>query len=283
MNERNSLVNQEGPVSAARLKRVAAQDKGPKVNAAGTIPARPLFSIVTVCFNAQTQLPATLADLRRQTFDDYEYVVVDGASTDGTLQLLAAAGEMVDRLISEPDCGIYDAMNKATRVAQGEFIYFLNAGDEFADENVLGDVAAVLRAAPEVDLLYGAAIFQSPTGRLRQTYEHLTATKLPFANLCHQAVFARRTLFERFGEFNLGYRVVADLDWLVRMFRAGVARRCVDRDICVFVTGGMHEQHAELLRSEKLTMQQRLFGRLGAAAGRFQFRAERRLRRIAAW
>lgn len=246
------------------------------------LSSRPLFSIVTVCFNAQDELAGTLADLRRQTFDDYEYVVIDGASTDGTLALLAEAGDLVDNLVSEPDGGIYDAMNKGVRAARGDYVYFLNAGDGFADADVLADVAAELRAAPEIDLLYGAAVFQSHTGSTRQTYGHINANKLAFANLCHQATFARRTLFLRFGEFDLDYRVVADLEWLVRIFRAGAVRKCIDRDICIFSTGGMHARHAERLRIEKLQLQQRLFGRIGAATGRVRFRAERWLRRHAA-
>ena len=90
-----------------------------------------LFSIITVTYNAATVLPPTLESVREQTFRDFEYLVIDGASTDDTLQLVENAGIATTTVWSEPDKGLYDAMNKAIERAQGRYLIFLNAGDAF--------------------------------------------------------------------------------------------------------------------------------------------------------
>lgn len=239
----------------------------------------PLLSIITVCYNARATLPITLVSLRRQSFQDYEYIVVDGASTDNTPRLLCEAGDLIDTLLSEPDKGIYDAMNKAVRLAKGEYVYFLNADDQFADDQVLSDVAQILRRFPQPDLLYGAAILDSASGRQRQRFAHLTPKNLPFANLCHQAVFARRRLFDQLGGFDTEYAIVADLDWLVRVFRSPALRRYVDRDICIYAAGGVSGRQVELLRAEKRRMQGRLGGPAQRCIGDLQYRFMRRVRK----
>ena len=99
------------------------------------------FSIITVCFNAIQTLPATAASLAAQRGADYEWVVVDGASTDGTAEWVRAQGDAVSRFVSEKDGGIYDAMNKAVSMARGEWGYFLNADDRLADPEVLAEWA----------------------------------------------------------------------------------------------------------------------------------------------
>lgn len=238
----------------------------------------PRFSVITVCYNALSVLPGTVASLKSQACSDYEWVVVDGGSSDGSAQWLAE--QAPDVLLSERDAGIYDAMNKAVRLACGEFVFFLNADDRFADAQVLADVDAALSRAPRADLVYGSAVYASAQARSRQTYRHLTPRNLPFANLCHQAVFARRSLFDRFGPFDMGYPIIADLVWLVVVFRSGAVRLCIDRDICVFATGGMHEKHSAQLQAERRRMHQELLGARLPWLGAFQYRIARRLRMV---
>lgn len=239
----------------------------------------PLISVVTVCFNSAATLPATLDSLRSQVYVGFEYVVVDGGSKDGSLSILECARDRIDTLVSEPDAGIYDAMNKGTRLARGEYVYFLNSDDRLADENVLEDLARYLQDNPKLDLLYGNAVYVAPDGqRSRQRYSHVNARNLVFANLCHQAVFARRSLFERLGSFDLSFHVVADLDWLVRVLRSGASHRWIDRDICLYATEGFSAQQRRLLNEEKRRMQARLHGQWVAAAGRLGYRLARRLR-----
>jgi len=238
----------------------------------------PRFSVVTVCFNAMPTLPVTLASLRAQTFSNYEWVVIDGGSTDGTAQWLPA--QAPDRWVSQSDAGIYDAMNKGVQLARGEFIYFLNADDRFADDRVLADVDAALLADPATELLYGSAQIQRGDLRWRERYHWLKARDLPFGNLNHQAVFARKNLFGSVGAFDLRYRVIADLDWLIRVFRSPAQRLYIDRDVCHFDATGAHARQAERLLEERRHLQASYLSPWQIGWGNLRFRTARRLRWI---
>ena len=114
---------------------------------------RPLFSIITITFNAAGTLPATLRSVERQTFTDYEYLIVDGASTDGTIAI-AQHSAAVSSVTSEPDKGLYDAMNKGLRKARGCYLVFLNAGDAFHEPDTLQKIADSIEKT-DPDIVYG--------------------------------------------------------------------------------------------------------------------------------
>lgn len=217
----------------------------------------PLFSIITVCYNSAATLPATAASLRVQTNRDYEWIVVDGASSDDTAALARASGIAEQRVLSEPDRGIYDAMNKGIALAQGEYVHFLNSDDRFSDADVLADVARALRESPPVDLLYGDVIYVAANGRTRRRFAHINRYTLLTEDLCHQAVFARRQLFDRIGGFDLAFRWNADYDWLIRAFRAGVRSRCMARAICDFYVGGAHTSDPSAHVAERRRVRER--------------------------
>jgi glycosyltransferase involved in cell wall biosynthesis len=182
----------------------------------------------------------TGVSLRRQTCHDYEWLVVDGASTDRTLEVVSRLDVTSSRVISEPDRGIFDAMNKAVALARGEWIYFLNAGDAFADDGVLTDVAARLDAHRLVELLWGDMIYFSTSREWLRRYRHVRRRTLVFEYLNHQAVFAAHPLFDRFGRFNLTFHTAADYDWLLRVFLAGITTHYMPRVIARFEVGGHH-------------------------------------------
>lgn len=148
-----------------------------------------------------------------------EYVVVDGVSTDGTLDLIASHRDLITTCISEPDTGIYDAMNKAIGLAKGEWVYFLNAGDTFFESDTLQKVFAQPHTA--YDLLYGKVKTKNePTGVNYEFGQPLTLKKF-YHNIpiSHQGIFFRRNQFELLGNYNLNYRILADQEWLVRFFK----------------------------------------------------------------
>ena len=237
----------------------------------------PLISIITVCFNAAGTLRHTLDSVCEQGWQDFECIVVDGGSTDDSLAILAEYAGRVDKLVSEPDRGIYDAMNKGVGLARGDFLFFLNADDRFADAGVLADVRAVLGRDSRIDLLYGNAIYDYDGHLDRQRYDWVTTSTLLFGNLCHQAVFARRALFDSIGPFDLDYPIVADYDWFLKVFRSG-ARTCYfDRDIARFHAGGMHARNLEKLRKEKRRVQRKYVDVLNYVVGNSLFRLRRRL------
>jgi glycosyltransferase involved in cell wall biosynthesis len=174
----------------------------------------PLLSIVTVVRNAEKVLPETIASVRKQTFRNFEYVVVDGVSTDGTLPLLEQHKDCITTFLSEPDKGIYDAMNKAIDLAKGEWIYFLNAGDNLMDEDTLEKVFA--HAHQEYDLLYGKVRTKNePTGVNYEFGRELTLKNFYHTiPISHQGVFFRKSMFVQLGKYNLNYRILADQEWM---------------------------------------------------------------------
>jgi len=155
---------------------------------------RPLLSIITVVFNAENTLPETLESITSQTFTDYELVIVDGGSTDGTLDFVNSHRHLLAMVISEPDEGIYDAMNKGISLASGEYVQFLNAGDTFYSPDSLQAVFGQLASRPH--LIYGDINIITLEGKsVRQIASDFTEDNLIAKGtgvLCHQAMFVRR-------------------------------------------------------------------------------------------
>lgn len=179
----------------------------------------PLFTIITVTYNASTTLPATLKSVKEQSWTNYEYIIMDGVSTDNTLKLAIEAGIDNAHIISSPDKGLYDAMNKAMDMARGEYLIFLNAGDTFHSPDTLSHIA---KAATDNDfpgIIYGQTLIVD-SNRQPLGPRHLTApetlTLSSFADgmtVCHQAFVAYRKLSQH---YNLRYRYSADYDWCIR-------------------------------------------------------------------
>lgn len=210
------------------------------------------FSVVTVCRDAAHVLPRAMASLAAQTCSDGEWVVIDGASGDGTAELARGFTRLPLQCLSEPDGGIYEAMNKAVALARGDYLYFLNADDRLADAWVLERVHAALDAQRQPDLLVGRVLFASGHGRQLRDYAHLTPRNIVYDSLCHQAVFARRDLFERFGGFDTGYRLAADFDWLVRVVRGGARVHGLALTVAEFAAGGAHQRALQATQREML-------------------------------
>ncbi len=175
---------------------------------------RPLVSIVTATLNAADSLPVTAASVFEQRYRSLEYIVVDGGSTDGTVELLTSGDVPTARWISEPDDGIYDALNKGAGLARGKWLYFLGAGDRLHDRHVLD----CMFERPLVEtLLYGDVILDQTGRRYGGRFSRRT---IALRNICQQAILYPRALFERFGPFETRYRVWADWAFNLRCFAA---------------------------------------------------------------
>lgn len=241
----------------------------------------PAFSVVTVCRNSADVLPQALASLKAQTVADREWVVVDGASSDSTPDIVRTSGEPRINLISEPDTGIYHAMNKGWRLAKGDIVYFLNSDDALLDADVLASVAGMFTADPSLDLVVGEVVYRFGDGRLiRRSYSHLNAHSLLVEDLCHQAVFARRSLFDRIGGFNESFRINADYDWLIRVFRSGARIGWLAQPVAYFSTGGAHMHDPALLAAERSAVRLQYLNRFELSVGTLVSRAVHRLHRI---
>ena len=200
----------------------------------------PLISIITPTFNSGAKIAATIASVLSQRKGLYEFLVIDGGSTDDTVAHLRAQGPAL-RYVSEPDKGVYDAMNKGICLSSGKFLYFLGAGDRLLP-GALEAVAAELSKLPcqqktsRPTLLYGdvrLAIDSRPyDGRFNRF-------KLLRRNICHQAIFYQRSVFERLGFYNTKYRSLADWEFNIRCFNDyGVCKRYIPLQIADYEGGG---------------------------------------------
>jgi glycosyltransferase involved in cell wall biosynthesis len=175
----------------------------------------PSLTIVTVVMNDAPRLQRTLESVARLKCERVEYLVVDGGSTDGTLDLIRAHEGLVDRWVSEPDRGIYDAMNKATGLSRGRYLMYLNAGDE-----LLVDVCALVEDSPaDSVMLYGRANMLFPDGSLSYVKGKRISTPQRFLKgmpLCHQAIIYRREVMQ---PYDTSFRIMSDRLLTYRLVR----------------------------------------------------------------
>ncbi len=241
-----------------------------------------LFSIITVTYNAAQVMGATLESVKEQSFGDFEYLVVDGASTDDTLTLVEQAAIPGTRVLSEPDKGLYDAMNKAIDMACGQYLIFLNAGDAFATAQTLAHIAEKAQDTP--DVIYGQTQLVDATGRVLGM-RHLTAPeKLDWKSfkdgmlVCHQAFIARRELCPH---YDLSYRFSADYDWCIKVLKQcqSVAYVGAAPIISYLSEGLTTENHQKSLR-ERYRIMCRYYGTLPTLLRHFKFACRHLLRKF---
>lgn len=182
----------------------------------------PTLSIITVTYNAEQVLETTLQSVISQTYHHIEYILIDGASKDRTLAIAEKYRDRIQLLISEPDRGLYDAMNKGIALATGEYVCFLNAGDSFHQDDTLQQMMQSIKGRELPDVLYGETALVDSKGhflRMRRLSAPEVLTWKSFRQgmlVCHQAFIARRTLMQ---PYNLSYRYSADFDWCIHILK----------------------------------------------------------------
>jgi glycosyltransferase involved in cell wall biosynthesis len=201
-------------------------------------------SIVTAVRNGAAAIGVTLDSVAAQTHADIEHVVVDGASTDGTVEVVRTRGRHVAKLLSEPDRGVYDAFNKGLALATGEIVVYLNAGDSYLDAEVVATVARVF-AAEDVDAVFGDVLIvdaQDP-GRVVRHYRSSRFSPARLASgfmPAHPTLFLRRGLYGRLGGYDASYRIAGDFELCVRAFVQERARyRYLPRPLVRMPQGGL--------------------------------------------
>jgi glycosyltransferase involved in cell wall biosynthesis len=196
--------------------------------------AAPRISIVIPCYNAEKLLSECLDGVVAQEYESKEVIIVDGASTDGTMEIIKrySGKHAFIRCVAEKDRGVYDAMNKGVGMATGEWVYFLGADDGFYDTSVLAGIFST-RLPVGQDFLYGNVEFKYSKRIYDGPYN---LRKLLFeSNICHQAIFYRRSAFEKVGLFDIGCKIYADRDLNIRCFRQkGLRIKFLDRIIAVY-------------------------------------------------
>lgn len=191
-----------------------------------------MITIVTVCFNSEDTIEETMKSVLNQTYQDKEYLIIDGNSTDHTMGIVNRFKDYdCIRIISEPDDGLYDAMNKSLYIANGDYILFLNSGDVFCDEKVLADMAPYLNE----NIVYGNVIRKTYTGDKVEKYpgkNKLLRLLLQGKMVSHQVIFTQTDIMRKYG-FDETYRITADFNFLVRAVHDKCSLRYVDRNVSV--------------------------------------------------
>ena len=225
------------------------------------------LSIVTINYNNAEGLRKTLESVAVQTYHDFEHIIIDGASTDGSVDVIREYENTIKqsvtinksgiqlKWVSEPDNGIYNAMNKGIRKASGEYIQILNSGDLIASEDVTSRMLSVLENHQYCEILYGNMIKQWPDGKKlvdKCGAGHLSMLSFYYGTLNHDSAYIRRNLFDKFGLYDENLKIVSDWKWYLQAIPlGGVIPEYVDIDVTVFDMTGISESNTAFWKVER--------------------------------
>lgn len=220
----------------------------------------PQISIITVVFNGSSLIERTIKSVLVQTYSHVEYIIIDGASTDGTLTVIEKYRSKIHTLISEKDNGIYDAMNKGLSVATGDYVLFLNAGDELYSDSTIKEVFA---SSPDADVYYGnTAVVDEQRNVLgdRRLTPPSTLTWKSFKfgmSVSHQSFIAKRSLC---GTYSLDYRLGSDIDWIITILKKAKKIVYTKTYISKFLEGGITSNKRTLAWKERFDVLSKHYG-----------------------
>lgn len=226
------------------------------VRATGTA-AVPLVSVITVVRNNATGIEKTIEAVLGQSYPNVEYIIIDGASTDATLEIIQGYDKRIGYWLSEPDRGLYDAMNKGIALVKDSesYVMFANSDDRLIAPDA---IASLVREGKGDDFVYGKELLTD--GEISSVMgSEVTLEILARRNICHAACLTRRRIFDSVGTFDPKYRLVADYDFFVRCFAKPVSARFVDRVVAEVRMFGLSETEFMLLLRERLDVIKRRF------------------------
>lgn len=210
---------------------------------------KPLISIITVVYNCEQTIERTILNVIKQDFENYEFIIVDGGSTDNTLNILKKYENQITKWVSESDKGIYDAMNKGVKMANGEWINFMNAGDEFAVLNFTSLLEAMQNE--EFAVIYGDVIIKNEEGNFSLDKARPINEMNYLLNFCHQSSFVRRKVLLD-NPFSLNYKISSDYDFFLKIFIKNYKFSYIDKPISIFELGGISTGISKKYLKERL-------------------------------
>jgi glycosyltransferase involved in cell wall biosynthesis len=245
----------------------------------------PELSIITVNLNNRGGLEKTIRSVIEQTFTDFEFIVIDGGSTDGSAELLNTYQGKITCGISEKDSGIYQAMNKGIKYATGEYCLFLNSGDTLFNSETLSRVFSRKR---NEDILFGNLIFDYLDGRkiLRKMNRFLTFKHMIRDTLWHPVSFIKRDLFDQIGLYNEQFRIAADYDFFLKaVIVRKVSLYYLDQTIAVYGFDGVSSlpANAQELKNERLEIQLQYFKQIEIDKAMKKSNMEKVTRKLKSW
>lgn len=209
----------------------------------------PKISIITIVYNNVRDIAYTIESVLNQTYPYVEYIIIDGASTDGTLDVVNQYRERISRVVSEKDNGIYDAMNKGLAMATGDYVLFLNSGDELFDKNT---IQQVVNKGRDADIIYGETKLVDEQRNILGDRRHKVPAEFDWKSfrygmsICHQAIYVKRTLAE---PYDTQYQLSADVDWVIRAAKKAKSSKNVQTYVAKYLVGGAtQKKHRQSLK-----------------------------------
>lgn len=222
-------------------------------------------SIITITYNAEKFLEKTILSVLGQTYPHIEYIIIDGGSKDHTLDIIKRHQDRIAQWISEPDKGIYDAMNKGLARAKGDYVWFMNAGDEIFAPDTLQRIMSL----PTADVYYGETEFRDLAGKYMGLRSEVTPLKLPTKMtwrslqmglmVCHQAIIVCRTIAPT---YNLAHHYSADTDWVIRALKQAKSVVNVQATVAVYLQGGFSRRNLKKSLLDRFAIMQKHYGLL---------------------
>ncbi|UKT63322.1 glycosyltransferase family 2 protein [Pedobacter mucosus] len=222
----------------------------------------PKLSVITIVYNNVRDIERTIKSVVNQSYKKIEYIIIDGKSTDGTFEVVQQYKNHITKIISEPDRGIYDAMNKGLKLATGDYILFMNSGDEIYDEHT---VEEVFETSPGADIYYGETEMYSDDwkslGRRRhEAPEEFDWTSFKYGmNISHQAIYVRKNIIS---PFNLNYKYSSDIDWIIKAAKKASNIVNTHRYVAKYLIGGMSKKKHLASLKERFTIFTKYYGLL---------------------
>lgn len=202
----------------------------------------PKISVITICFNSAKTIENTIKSVLNQNYDNLEYIIVDGGSTDGTIDIIKKYDSQISFWISEPDKGISDAFNKGIAVATGEIIGIVNSDDQYLP----GALSAVARNYEKnIDVYRGSILIHDDIKNEEYTYQpSMKFGVIPInVNVCHLPTFIAKRAYEKYGSYDINFKIAMDLDLLRRFYRKGAVFKKIDKVLGKFNVGGVSTQN----------------------------------------
>lgn len=233
----------------------------------------PLFTIITVTYNASNFIPFTLMSVKEQSFTDFEYLIIDGESKDSTLKIIESHPMPQLQVFSEPDNGLYDAMNKGIMKASGKYLIFLNAGDCFANEGTLASIAEKAKAT-DADIIYGQTLLINAAKKILGD-RHLTAPdSLNFNSfkkgmvVCHQAFIAKKDIVT---PYDLSYKFSADYDWCIKCLNVAKSTAFINETLIHYLIGGTTDKNQKKSLLERFEIMCKYYGTFSTVISHLKF------------
>jgi glycosyltransferase involved in cell wall biosynthesis len=232
------------------------------------------ISVITVCKNAGETIENTIKSILSQTYENIEYIIIDGISTDNTLDIIKKYQDKIHCWLSEQDSGLYNAMNKGIKASSGEILFFLNADDTIYNEKVIERIINYFERS-KADIIYGDLIAVNRETNTEELQKSNSADKLFWMNqcVCHQVIFYKKELFQKYGYYDEKYKIAADYDFNLKCIIKNKTKAIyVSEIISKFTIGGFGHQNKEIYNKEQQEIINKFFSKTQLKIKNFLFK-----------